>query len=358
MIYLFYGPDSFSIQEAVQRQVRGALPAETADLNTARLAAGEVTLDALRFACEAVPFLADRRAVVVEHLFARLNTRRSRRGRADQTEGKPEGQAEQEKGLATEIAAYLPNVPPNTLLIFVESDAPPKTGALAKALSAAGAKQQFFPVLAGMPLVRWIKERAKAGEVSITDRAAELLAGFVGGDLRTLSHELAKLSSYAGPGRPIDAPDVHLLVSQASEANVFEFVDAIGMGNRPRALSSLHLLLEQGERPERILAMVSRQVRLLLQAKDLTQRGEASEAIGRALGLSPFPLRKIMEQIRLFQLPSLEVMHHHVLAADLQIKTGLQEPTLALELLVTELTGEARVRPARRTETRSRITGR
>ena len=42
-------------------------------------------------------------------------------------------------GVEVTIVEYLPRVPSNTLLIFVEPEAPPKTGALAKALTEAEA---------------------------------------------------------------------------------------------------------------------------------------------------------------------------------------------------------------------------
>lgn len=355
MIYLLYGPDDFSIRETVRRLVGAALPAETADLNLSRLNAGEVTLEGLRFACESVPFLADRRAVVVEGVLTRFATRRGRRGAgaagASEAPDEPETGGEPKGGrapaLASELAGYLPQVPEQTLLIFVESDAPPKTGPLARALTEARARQQFFPVLAGRPLTRWIRDRATTHRATIAEPAAELLASFVGGDLHTLSHEVAKLATYAGPGRTIDVPDVKLLVSHANEASIFDLVDALGQGNRRLAVQSLHVLLDHGERPERILGMVARQVRLLLQAREGLDHGEPSDAIGRTLGLAPFPLRKVLDQARLFNLPALEAMHRRVLEADLAIKTGEQAPALALELLVAELAGvAARRRPA------------
>lgn len=339
MIHYLSGPDGFTLQATVQRLLRGALPPDVADLNTARLSASEVTLDGLRFACEAAPFLAERRVVVVDGLFTRLG--RSR-GRADKRDEKAEQRAERDTGLAAAVAGYLPQAPANTLLIFVEADVPPKTGALAKALTEAGAKQQFFPVLAGMPLVRWIKERVQTSGAAIDDAAAGLLASFVGGDLRALANEVGKLATYVGPGQPIAVADVQALVSQATEANVFDCVDAIGQGDARRALGALHVLLEHGERAERILALISRQVRLLLQAKDLSQRGEGSEGIGRALGLSPFPLRKVLDQMRLFEITGLEGMLRRVLEADIQIKTGYHESGLALELLLAELASVAR----------------
>jgi DNA polymerase III delta subunit len=93
-------------------------------------------------------------------------------------------------------------------------------------------------------------------------------------------------------------------------------------------------------------------VRLLLQARDRTQAGEGGEEVGRALGLSPFPLRKILDQMRLFRLEALEAMLRRVLEADLQIKTGQLEPGLALDLLIADLcaaaTGRAGPGEARR----------
>jgi DNA polymerase-3 subunit delta len=342
MIYYLGGPDDFSLRLAVQRLLHGALPADTADLNLTRLSGTEVTLDALRFACEAAPFLADRRAVVVDGAFARAAKRESARAAAPARRETPKRDA----SLVADIAAYLPDVPPNTLLIFVEPDAVPRTGPLAKALEAVGARVQFFPVLSGMPLVRWIKDRARTVGAGISDPAAELLATYAGGDLRVVANELDKLATYVGPGQPVDVSDVEALVGQVSEASIFDCVDAIGQGNRALALSSLHVLVEHGERPERILALVGRQVRLLLQAKDLTLRGEGPDGVGRALGLSPFPLRKILDQLRLFEVEQLETMLRRVLEADVQIKTGELESRLALELLIAELSAYARPRRA------------
>ena len=48
-----------------------------------------------------------------------------------------------------------------------------------------------------------------------------------------------------------------------------------------------------------------------------------------------------LDQVRLFSLPQLVAMHRRVLETDLQLKTGQQEPALALELSVAELAGQA-----------------
>jgi DNA polymerase III delta subunit len=61
-------------------------------------------------------------------------------------------------------------------------------------------------------------------------------------------------------------------------------------------------------------------------------------------------LRKILDQMRLFDPEALEAMLHRVLEADVQIKTGQLEPGLALDVLVAELCAAAR--PARSGATR------
>ncbi len=122
MIHFLSGPDGFTLQATVQRLLRGALPPDVADLNTTRLSASEVTLDGLRFACEAAPFLAERRVVVVDGLFTRLGRSRGRADkRDDKRDEKGEQRAERETGLAAAVAGYLPQVPLSTLLIFVEA---------------------------------------------------------------------------------------------------------------------------------------------------------------------------------------------------------------------------------------------
>jgi DNA polymerase-3 subunit delta len=279
--------------------------------------------------------------VVVEQFFTRGG---ARRGRAAQAAKAAQAAADSEDGAEPSrvrpVAEYLARVPASTVLIFVESETPPNTGPVARALESAQVKQQIYP------LARWIRDRAKAQGGQIAEQAAHLLADYVGGDLRTLSNEIAKLVTYAGAGHTVEADDVRLLVHQIDQVNIFALVDAVGQGQQRGALVALHELLTAGERPERIMGMLARQVRLLLQARDLADHGAPADVVARTLGLSGFPLRKVQEQARLFKATGLLAMHRRTLEADLAVKTGLQEPQLALELLVTDLT-EHVARPAR-----------
>src|SRR5215470_1993630 len=85
-VYLLYGEDAFGRDEAVQtlKDRMRALPA--GDHNLTELGP-ETTVTALRQAADVVPFLAERRMVVVRGMLARLagrggGGRRTSRGRA------------------------------------------------------------------------------------------------------------------------------------------------------------------------------------------------------------------------------------------------------------------------------------
>ena len=67
MIYLLYGPDELVRTEALAK-LKAGVPADLADLNMATLDGRRLKLDALIAACEALPFLADRRMVIVHDL--------------------------------------------------------------------------------------------------------------------------------------------------------------------------------------------------------------------------------------------------------------------------------------------------
>ena len=76
MLYLLHG-DSELEQEEILTALRGKLgPADMVDLNTTRFDGGTVTLADIRATCNALPFLAARRLVVVDGLLSSLAPRR------------------------------------------------------------------------------------------------------------------------------------------------------------------------------------------------------------------------------------------------------------------------------------------
>ncbi len=99
-----------------------------------------------------------------------------------------------------------------------------------------------------------------------------LLADFVGPNLRQLDNELEKLAVFAS-GRAITAADVRLLVSDASEAMIWDLTDALSQRNAKQAMLALHALRRADANDFYLLTMIARQYRIILKVKDAMSGG-------------------------------------------------------------------------------------
>jgi DNA polymerase-3 subunit delta len=97
-------------------------------------------------------------------------------------------------------------------------------------------------------------------------------------------------------------------------------------------------MLDAGEAPLYLLAMLARQIRILIQVKDLQGRGLGKNEIAGELRLHPYVVEKGMAQAWNFSLSQLEAAHHNLVETDWAIKTGGLEDLVALDLLVVNLT--------------------
>lgn len=326
LLYIFYGEDNFRLQEALHPIKAQWDAGEMLDLNTTRLEGERLSLAELKSVCDAAPFLSEKRLVLIEGLLSRFeNGREQRKGRS----ADPEGEA-----LCRNLAAYAPCIPQSTILILI--DGPLRGGnPLLKTLSPWAEVKEFRP-LRGAELNRWLVERVGGAGGSITPGALRLMTDFVGNDLWVLSAEIEKLILYSG-GR-IGEEEVRLLVPYVREANIFQMVDALVEGRPAQALREMHRLLEEGASPQRILAMITRQFRLIFLARDLEARGLRPPEVQQRLGLpSSYVFEKTVRQARMYSFSQLEKTYQQLLEVDLAAKTGRWEPSLGLDLLILDL---------------------
>lgn len=316
-VHLYHGKDEFSRTQAIEEMMAGL--GEHAPLQTTLLEGEKLTVEQLISACDAHPLLGEKRLVIVRSLVAHLES-----GRKSQAKD----------SLLVSLVEYLPRLPNSTRLVFLESEPLEKDNPLLKALAKVkNAQVKEFRPPSGATLIRWTVKQVEEEGGDIEEDAAQELAAYVGGDLRQLDYEIAKLLAYVGQGRAIRIEDVHLLVSQAQEANIFTLVDALGEKDLTTAMEELHRLVGAGQHPLQILAMIIRQFRMLIMGKELQLQGEPLSK----LGLHPFVARKVEAQARHFSRSQLEAIYQMILETDVGIKTGRVEPEVALDLLVTEL---------------------
>ena len=95
-----------------------------------------------------------------------------------------------------------------------------------------------------------------------------------GFDFRRSMSELEKLISFVGDKELIDKDDVEEAVGRTKEDDIFALTNALGEKNQLAALDALKNLLDQGIHHLMILTMISREIRLLLQARVLVESGK------------------------------------------------------------------------------------
>ena len=334
MLYILQGEDDFSLTRSLEEIKRGIGDQALLETNTTTLSGQQVTLDQLRTVCETAPFLAEKRLVIVQGLLGRFEPQGKSRRR------KKTAPATEQKNGYKSLAAYLTKVPDSTVLVLVDGRIK-SNNPLLKELSAR-AEVRPFPLLKEDRLRQWIQKEVTEQSAGMSQQAVDLLAKLVGGNLWVMANEINKLAIFAS-GRRIDVGDIKAIVSYAQEANVFGMIDAILDFKVGAAERLLEQLLQRGAAPAYLLVMLSRQVRMIVRAKELKRQRKPEVEIQSRLGLtSGFALRKTLEQAQRYPLERLKQMYHKLLETDLSVKTGKFEGGLALNLLIAELCSQGR----------------
>ena len=323
MIYLLYGDDSLSVEETLASLRADAEADELSDVNTTVLNGVSVGLDELEAAWSTIPFMADKRTVVVRGLLARMEQRRGGSARSRRADGE-----------WADIGERLAHVPESTELIFVD-EAVNRSNQLLRAIRPLAQVHEFrLPSVREMP--GWVRQRANRLNAAIEPSAISALVDAIGNDTRLVDMELRKLALYRS-GETIRRQDVEAMVSYVKEANIFAAVDAALEGRAGIALRLVHQLLDAGRPPTYVITMLARQVRFLIVAKDLKARGFRQDEIGQRLSIRGYPLTKTMQQEGRFSAERLVTIHRRLLEADLSIKTGAADEEMALDTLIIAL---------------------
>ena len=174
MVHLLYGDDSFTIDETVATMKEEVASAGMGDLNVMVLDGPDISLELLAATCDTVPFLAEKRLVIVRGLLS-LFERRAPSASRDPAATQSAKATDRWKGLAE----YVARVPETTELVFVDGQLTPRNPLLV-ALRSKVTVRTFSQPRSG-ELRRWIRDRAKAEGVDVEPRAIDTLAETVGG---------------------------------------------------------------------------------------------------------------------------------------------------------------------------------
>lgn len=257
--YLFLGPELYQLGACRRALVERALGPEDRENGLVRFDLAETALTTILDDARSLSLFAANRLLWVSSAEAALP-----RGRA--------GSAE-ESALTDEIAGYLRNPTPGTVLVFessrydFEGDDRAKLERVQKLYAAIPDVVEFRPY--SLEAARQLaQDLAKEAGLQIGLSEIGLLVDSLGADAGRIASEIEKLRLYAGSGRKVTAEDIARLVPSAQASNIFALVAAIGRGDRKRSLDSLDTLLREGEYLPLALTFLATQFRLAMVAHE------------------------------------------------------------------------------------------
>lgn len=218
---------------------------------------------------------------------------------------------------AEPLLEYLAKPNPSTVIVCVTSKLDKRLK-----LYAGLAKKKFLHVLEpprAHALPGWVKAEAKAKKVVFDPPAINRLIDAVGGDLSRLTLAVEQLGLYAGD-RPVTSDDVDELIADTRERSVFELTDAIGSGDRGRALAAVSSLCDQRESAVGVVVMLARHVRQMALVHTLKAQGASRGEWASKLGVPPFIVDKIAGQARAYSPAALATATQKLAMADRALK--------------------------------------
>lgn len=307
-VYLLFGQEAY-LRKQYRDRLRDALNGADDTMNTHYYEGKDISVGEVIDLAETLPFLAEYRVIILENsgLF--------------------------KKG-GEKLAEYLSEQSETTVLILVETEVD-KRSKLYKAIQSKGRAAEFKEQDENT-LQRWILGILKKEGKTISRNGLQYFLNKTGTDMEHIRMELEKLICFTLGREEITEADIEAVCIKRVQNQIFEMINALADKNQKKALELYYDLLTLREPPMRILALIGRQFNLLLQVRELKQKGYASRQISEKTGLHGFVVGKYEKQAGRFKVTELKSALEACVTADEMVKTGKMTDTMSVELLIVQ----------------------
>lgn len=315
MIIFIYGEDTFRSRHYLKNQIVHFKQTRDPQGYNVVFLDGKKEEERIVSEIMAVPFLAERRMIVVENMLS-----------------------SSDKEVLAEIITRVKNntFPESNVIVFWQGEALGKTREV-KELKELLVKQKYsqeFVVLKGQQLKAWAEQELYKRGGSIEPEALTCLFESCGEDTWLMNSTIDQLVAFAR-GSMITVAMVESIIDKKNTTTIFDLVEAIVGQNHKR---SYELLLQErvkgGE--EGMLGMLIWQVRILLEMRDVFEREEAiqSDIMAKQIGVHPFVVKKNWSVMKRYSLSALKRAYQALLEIDIKTKTGLVSQSVLIDLFV------------------------
>lgn len=319
-VFLLSGEEPYYIDKAKESLLGKLFPSGAGMADALQKISGDMAIDDLLASIEAAPFFADKNVILI----AGTNLFRESKAPADS------------KAIEALVRQF-GDMPPYSYLIFVAPYKADKRRKLYKALAKEGLVLESEPLRA-WNIQDWLQGKMQAIHKQMDRDAYAYFAGAVSMmqqiSLSYLDKEFDKLALFSKAPR-ITRAELIAVFSGLPEVSVFALLDAISARDGKKALMLLRRQLADGTYFTVLLALLTRHVRQLWQAKVLMAKGVRGRALAKPLELNPFIAEKLGRAAASFKEPVLKRAMLLLIDADYLLKTGQAGNELLEEAVIT-----------------------
>jgi len=322
--YVFCGLDEELIKDGVNLITKREISEELKDLNLIRIDGMNTTFDDIMNACETMPFMGDKKVVIVY----RANFLQDK---SDSTGTK----------IYNEIKDYVSNLPPYTVLImyyllYDKRDKPNKNKklvAIEKHLALVHCdklkREKYLKKVSEI-----FKEKGTPiGKVELTYFCEKVKNNF---DI--IKREADKLISYC-EGREIKKEDINLLILNSNEDDIFDLVELIAQRKVDKAIDIMKEILYKSDQHMLIISAIEKHFFRLYEIKIKVAKGKKIEDFIAEYRLPQFVCEKLVSQTSRFTERQLSELIKLCVKVETKLKSTGLDKTMEMEfLLINTLT--------------------
>lgn len=319
-IYLFYGRENILIDNAI-KSFKDILNKDMIDFNLDILET-QVNLDTIRNSVETVPFMDDKKVVIVKEfdLLKNSNIREAKEN---------------------EFIEYIKSIPKSSVLVFINSDIN-KDSKLLKTIKKEGIVCDCDK-LSEMDLYKWVRKRFDLNGATIENaqiayfiQQTGYLDRYSKKTLNDLENEINKISSFIDKDKKVSNYIIDKLLVKKVENDIFKLIDFISQKKAKESLKILNDILDEGQSVSYVFSMISNNLKLIIQTKLLLKEGKSNEYIKEKLNKPLFVISKAIKQSKYFSYEEIIRMLNSILDYEYKIKRNLMKDEIAIDMFISE----------------------
>lgn len=321
--YIFIGQEEYLMNDSINR-LKKKYKNSFEEMNFINIEGKDGDLDILINACETLPFMSDKKIVILKDVKMFLDN-------LDKDDEK-------------EFYKYIDTLEDFLCLIFMDdSNSIKKNMKIYRHLNKKKAAVDFSKFL-GRDLNKWVESILKRhnkkmsfSNINYFIERSSYRSRDVDLNLYDLENELLKIIDYSKDIN-IDKEDIDTILIRTIDTNIFEMLEAISRHDSSTAIKSFNEMYMSNEPVQRILYMITRQMRLILNYKLYSKKGYNRPMIQEKLKIrTSFEFGKISSQASQWTIERLKDIMDEILDIDIKIKTTSSDDKLLLEILLVKL---------------------